>query len=61
MVTFENVGRVTHKTSSVNQKKIMCNCLFRIFDQTTIAQEQKCLTFLSFDLSFFLPEELSVV
>ena len=51
MVTFENVGRVTHRTSSVNQK--MCNCLFRIFDQTIMAQEQRCLTFLSFDLRFF--------
>ena len=51
MVTFENVGRVTHETSRVNQK--MCNCLFRILDQTTMAQEQRCLTFLPFDLSFF--------
>ena len=36
-------------------------CLFLIFDQTTMPQEQKYLTSLSFDFSFFFTEELSVV
>ena len=31
----------------------VCFCCLFIFDQTTMDQEQKCLTSLSFDLSFF--------
>ena len=67
MVTFESVRRVTYKTSSLISKNAQVQyvyhcCLFLIFDQTTMDQEKKCLTSLSFDLCVsFLTEELSVV
>ena len=62
MVTFENVCRVAYETSSFNEKNVqvqyvktgVCFCCLFIFDQTTMDQEQKCLTSLSFDLSFVL-------
>ena len=47
-VTFENVCRVTYETSRLNQKNVQVQfvyhcCSFFIFDQTTMAQEQKYL------------------
>ena len=61
MVTFENVCTVTYETSSLYQKCASLICLTLLFvsyflSNYDMAQEQKYLTSLSFDLSSFRPK-----